>query len=154
MALGFKNGTDNLLFAKIGTPLAGTPTVPTWVVIGCLKTNGWEGSTDTIDTTSKCSGKYKTALPGDITWSFNAEFNDINDTPTTAPVRASFAKLAALHKAGTTFPMKMVGVDTPLDIIRGDVFITAISKSAARNEAVNSSVTFMGVDEYFLTDEA
>ena len=144
--LGFKNGTDNLLFAKIGTPAA-------WVVIGCLKTNSFDASTDTIDTTSKCSGRYKTSLPGDITWSFKADFNDIDDTPTTAPVRASFAKLAALHKAGTTFPVKMVGVDTT-DVVTGDVFITSISKSAGRNEAVNSSVTFMGVGEYFLVDPA
>ena len=143
--LAFKNGTDNLLFAKIGTPAA-------WVVIGCLKTNNWDGSTDQIDTTSKCSGRYKTSIPGDISWSFGADFNDIDDTPETAPVRASFAKLAALHKAGTIFPMKMVGVDTA-DIIRGEVFITSINKSAGRNESVSSSVTFQGTGEYFLTDE-
>lgn len=140
--LGFKNGTDNLLFAKIGTPAA-------WVVLGCLKTNSWEASTDSIDTTTKCSGKFKESLPGNINWSFKADFNDIDDTPITAPVRASFAKLAALHEAGTTFPMKMVGVDSA-DTISGDVFITSINKSAGRNEAVTSSVSFQGTGAYSL----
>lgn len=143
--LGFKNGTDNVLFVKIGTPAA-------WVPVACLKTNGWDASTDQIDTTSKCSGKYKTSLPGDISFSFKADGNAVDDAG--APSKASFLVLAGLHKAGTTFPMKMVGVDDPTDVIRGDVFLTAISKSAGRNEAVGFSATFQGTGEYFLTPEA
>lgn len=143
--LGFKNGTDVLLFIKTGSPAA-------WVPVACLKTNGWDSSTESIDTTSKCSGRYKTSLPGDISWSFNGEGNAVADNGT--PSRASFNVLSGLHKAGTTFPMKMVGVDDPADIIRGNVFITALSKSAGRNEAVGFSASFDGVGEYFTTPEA
>ncbi|RAJ28868.1 phage tail tube protein [Pedobacter cryoconitis] len=144
-ALGFKNGTKVLLFVKLGTPAA-------WVTLACLKTNSWDSSTDQIDTTTKCSGRYKTSLPGDISWSFKGDGNAIDDT--VAVSQASFNVLAGLQKAGTTFPMKMVGVDDPTDVIRGNVFITSISKSAGRNEAVGFSSTFQGVGEYFLTPEA
>ncbi|QIL41025.1 hypothetical protein G7074_18190 [Pedobacter sp. HDW13] len=143
--LNFKNGTDNVLFVKIGAPAA-------WVAVACLKTNSWDGSTDQIDTTSKCSGKFKTSLPGDISWSFKGDGNAVDDSG--APSKASFKALSALHKAGTTFPCKMVGVDDPDDIIRGDVFITALSLSAGRNEAVAFSATFQGTGEYFTTPEA
>lgn len=143
--LGFKNGTDNLLFIKIGAPAV-------WVTLACLKTNGWDGTTDQIDTTSKCSGKYKTSLAGDISWSFKGDGNAVNDAG--APSKASFKQLATLHKSGATFPMKMVGVEDPDDIIRGNVFITSISKNAGRNEAVGFSATFQGTGEYFLTPEA
>lgn len=144
-ALGFKNGTEVVLFAKLGAPAA-------WVALACLKTNSWDSSTDQIDTTSKCSGKYKTSLPGDISWSFKADGNAIDDAANAS--QASFNVLAGLQKTGTTFPMKMVGVDDPTDIIRGNVFITSISKSAGRNEAVAFSSTFQGTGEYFLTPEA
>lgn len=143
--LGFKNGTDNVLFVKIGTPAA-------WVPVACLKTNGWDASTDQIDTTSKCSGKYKTSLPGDISWSFKGDGNAVDDKG--VPSKASFAVLAGLKKAGETFPAKMVGVDDPTDVIRGDVFITALSLSAGRNEPVAFSSTFQGTGEFFLTPEA
>jgi predicted secreted protein len=142
--LGFKNGTDYLLFAKIGTPAA-------WVPLACLKTNGFDATTDQIDTTTKCSGKYKTSLPGDIGWSFKGDGNAIDDTA--QPSQASFNVLAGLQKAGTTFPMKMVGVDDPTTIVRGNVFITSIGLSAGRNEALSFTSAFQGVGEYFLTPE-
>jgi predicted secreted protein len=139
----FKNGTDFVLFAKIAAA---------WVPLACLKTNAFDASTDSIDTTSKCSGKYKTSIPGDIGWSFSADGNSVDETGT--PSRASFKKLSELHKAGTVFPMKMVGVNDATDIVRGDVYITALALSAGRNEAVGFTATFQGTGEYFTTVEA
>lgn len=144
-ALGFKNGTNNLLFLKIGTPAA-------WVPVACLKTNGWDSSTGEIDTTTKCSGKYTTSIPGDISWSFSGEGNAIDETGT--PSQASFKTLAGLQKDGKTFPAKMVNVDDPTDVIRGTVYITSLNKSAGRNEAVGFTSSFRGTGEYFLTPEA
>lgn len=141
----FKNGTDYLLFAKIGTPAA-------WVVLACLKTNAFDSSTDAIENTSKCSGRYKTSQAGDIGWSFSAEGNSVDETGATS--RASFKTLSGLQKTGKTFPMKMVGVNEPTDVVRGDVWISALGKSAGRNEAVGWTATFQGTGEYFDTPEA
>ena len=144
IANGFKNGTDVLLFAKLGTPAA-------WVTLACLKTNSWDGSTDQIDFTTKCSGKFKESKPGDRSWSFKGDGNSVDDAA--LPSRASFAVLSGLWKTGTTFPMKMVNVEDAADVIRGDVYLTSLSESAGRNEAVGFSATFQGTGEPFFTAE-
>lgn len=130
---GEKIGTDVLLFAKIGTPAA-------WKPLACLKTNGWSGATGTIDTTSKCSGKDETSLPGTRSSSFTGEGNAVDETG--EPSTASFKTLSGLWTAGTVFPMKMVGVDDPADVVRGEVYITALSKTANHNETVGFSAEF------------
>lgn len=142
---GFKNGTDVVLFAKIGTPAA-------WVPLACLKTNGWDGTTDQIDTSSKCSGNDKTSIPGDRSWSFKGDGNAVDEVGT--PSRASFKTLSDFWSTNKTFPMKMVGVDDPADIVRGDVFITSLSKSAGKNEAVAFSATFQGTGPALFTPES
>jgi len=133
---GFKNGTDVLLFVKYGTPAV-------WIPLACLKSNGWDGSTDQIDITSKCSGNDKDSLAGDRSWTFKAEGNAINDKA--LPSRASFNTLAEFWSNGTRFEAKMVGVDDPDDVIRGKCYITSLSKNAGRNEAVGFSVSLQGV---------
>lgn len=142
----FKNGTNVVLFVKVGTP------TPAWVPVACLKTNSWDGQVDQIDTTSKCSGKFKTSMPGDISWSIKGDGNAVDDAG--VPSKASFKVLSGLMKTAKVFPVKMVGVDDPTDILRGDSFITSLSKAAGRNEAVAFSVSFQGTGEYFDTVEA
>ena len=132
-ANGFNNGTNVLLFAKLGTPAV-------WKTLACLKTNSWDGTTDQIDYTTKCSGLDKESAPGDRSSSFKADGNAIDDSGDVS--KASFLVLSGLWNEGTTFPMKMVNVEDPLDIIRGSVYITSLGKGAGRNEAVGFSASF------------
>ncbi|TDO21885.1 phage tail tube protein [Pedobacter duraquae] len=141
----FKNGTDVILFAKIGT-------TPAWVPLACLKTNSWDGSTASIDTTTKCSGKEDTSMAGSKSSSFKGDGNAINETGT--PTQASFKTLSGLWQLGTTFPMKMVGVNDATDIVRGDVWISALSKGADHNTAVTFSATFQVTGGVLFTVEA
>ena len=144
--MAFYNGKDYLI--SIGTVVGETTT---WEVVAESKSDGWETSTDQIDTTSKGSGRFKTGLPGDISWTMNSEGFAIDDAGEAS--KASFNKLAALHKAGTSFPIKLENINDSDDLIRGEAYITALSKSTARNEGVGFSATFQGTGEYFTTPE-
>jgi predicted secreted protein len=133
MANEAKVGADVMFFAKIGT-------VPAWVVVGCGKTTGWSGTTDMIDTTTSCSGRDKTQIAGFRSSSFKFDGLAIKEDAT--PSIASFKTLSALWLAGTTFPVKLVGVDDPTDVIRAVAAnITSLDKNASTGEAVSFSVS-------------
>lgn len=139
--LEFKNGSYNLLFIKLEES-------EDWYPLALLKTNSWDSTTDQISTVSKCSGKYKTSMPGNISWSFKADGNAINADA--APSKISFKMLAEFQKAGTIFLMKMVDLNDENEVLQGYVYITSLSKSAGRNEAVGFSASFQGTGEYSL----
>lgn len=139
--LEHKNGTDNLLFIR-------EEDSEDWLPIALLKTNSWDSTTDQISTVSRCSGKYKTSIPGYISWSFKADGNAINALA--EPSKVSFKMLANYQKAGAILNMKMVNVDDETDTISGKAYITSLSKSAGRNDPVGFSASFQGTGEYDL----
>lgn len=116
----------------------------------CLTTNGWQASGDEIDTSSKCTGGWASSIAGRKGWTITGEGQAIAGTTDTGT--ASFDKMFALWKAGTTFNVEMYNTDPDLedDIIRGPVRITALEKTAPDNAVTTFNVTFTGQGEPFI----
>ena len=142
--LEHKNGSLNLLFIRL-------PDSEDFLPLALLKSNSWEATTDQMSTVSRCSGRFKTSIPTFISWSFKADGNAIDSN--VDPSKISFKMLANLQKAGTIFEMKMVDLDNEDEVIRGEAYITSLSKSAGRNDPVGFSASFQGTGEYDLKAE-
>jgi TP901-1 family phage major tail protein len=138
MAERFENGKDYLLFIKDGTP------TPAWLTLACLSTNGFEGSRDSIDTSSKCTGNWNTSIAGNASWTMSGDGNAIGSD--LLPSEASFAKLFELYKSGATFPVKIAKVGGTY-VRYGEAYISSYSETQANNEAFTFSVTLQGVGE-------
>lgn len=148
MANEFLDGTEFLLYINETTPLTtdiADVLIPgDFELVACLTSNGFDGTTATIDTSSKCSGNFTTALPGDKSWTVAGEGNAI---PTEAlDARINHNKLFELWKNGTTVWIALF--DTALFTVRyGQGFITSFSDAGPRAAAQTFSVTFQGVGE-------
>lgn len=62
-------GKDFLLYVNTGT----TEAIPTWTVIGGLRSNDLNLSADSIDASDKTTGGWKTTLPGLRSWSIDLD---------------------------------------------------------------------------------
>ncbi len=137
------DGTNYVLQIKYGNA---------WKTIGCGTSNGFTGTTGVIDGSSKCSGRYEDKQPGRIGWTmeFAGKAAPVDDADASL---ASFNQLSAFQKSGTIFQIRQVNLQHPEDIIRGDAFITSLSKTSPDNEAVTFDASFQGRGEYFTTPE-
>lgn len=145
------DGTETLLLIDEVTPLdteINDVIIPgNFEPIGCLTQNSWETSTATIDTSSKCSGRFTSALPGDKSATASGEGNAISDADAAAAGLINHNRLAQLDKEGTTVWLAMY--DTVLNTVRyGKAFITAYSDAAPRAAAQTFSVSWQIVGEW------
>lgn len=154
----FVNGTDILLYIDEVTAITAygpDVAVPgTFDLVACLKDNGFSGNTDQIDTSSKCSGMFKTSLPGQIGWTFSATGNCINlggtglNNPSFSGStdRISNIRLMKLWKAGTRFWAGQF--DSSLNTVQyGVCYISSFELSNPENAAANFSITLQGTGE-------
>jgi len=139
------NGTLYLVRTATGTANA-------FETLVCLTSNGWQASGDDIDTSSKCDGLWTTTQPGRKGWTITGEGNSIAGTPDAGT--ASFNKMFSLWKAGTVFAAEFYNTEDEDDIIRGNVRITSLEKTAPDNAATTFSITFTGQGEPFNTPVA
>lgn len=115
--------------------------------VGCLSSNSWESSTTTTDTSSKCSGRFTSSLPGDKSATASGEGFAISDSDAITAGLINHNQLAVLDKNSTIVWLAMF--DTALNTIRyGKAFITAYSDSAPRAEGQTFSVSFQIVGEW------
>lgn len=135
MADRFENGKDYLLFIK---PEA------TWLTVACITTNGFEGTTDTIDGSSKCSDGWSGGAAGNKSWTMNADGNAIDAG--LLPSEASFKALFDLWKSGETVPIKIAKVGSTY-VRYGEAYISSYSETQGNNEPFTFSATFQGVGE-------
>jgi len=146
----FIDGVRELLYIDTATPITADlddVVFPgDFELVGCLTSNGFSGTTGTIDTTSKCSGKFTTSLPGDISWSISAEGNSIDLPSPGSGVDVSNNALFKLWKAGTTFWAMLTDVNT-LASRYGLAYISSYDDSAPRAAAKTFSITLTGVGE-------
>lgn len=146
----FIDGVRELLYIDTVTPLTADlddVIFPgNFELVGCLTSNGFSGTTGTIDTTSKCSGKFTTSLPGDISWSISAEGNAIDLPDAASGVDISNNALFKLWKSATTFWAMLTDVNT-LATRYGLAYISAYDDSSPRAAAKTFSITLTGVGE-------
>jgi predicted secreted protein len=140
-----KNGTSYLVRTATGASNA-------FETLVCLTSNGFQTSGSDITTDSKCTGEWSSTLQGRKGWTLSGEGQSIAGTADTGT--ASFQKLAILWKAGTIFAAEFYNVDDEDDVIRGNVRITDLAKTAPDNDVTTFSVTFTGQGEVFFTPAA
>lgn len=108
--------------------------------VACLITNGFSGSTDSIETTSKCSGSDKDSEPGDRGWTITGEGQAVDDI---SSAQANYQELAELWASGRKFWIKMANPTN--NIVReGKTWISSYAETAARNVAYGFNATFQG----------
>lgn len=145
------DGTETLLLIDETTPIdtdIDLVAIPgNFEPIGCLTQNSFETSTATIDTSSKCSGRFTSALPGDKSATASGEGNAISDADAVTAGLINHNRLAQLDKDGTT--VWLAFFDTALNTIRyGKAFITSFSDAAPRAAAQTFSVSWQIVGEW------
>jgi len=145
------DGTETLLLidqtTDINTDINDVVIPGDFEPIGCLTQNSWETSTATIDTSSKCSGRFTSSLPGDKSATASGEGFAISDADAVTGGLVNHNGLAALDKAGTIVWLALY--DTALNTVRyGKAFITAYSDSAPRAAGQTFSVSWQIVGEW------
>ena len=143
-------GEDMMLYVQENT---GTDLAPVWVdtPVAYATSNGISYSLDTIDTSSKMSGNWKSALPGQIGWTVSTEAL-ISKTSG----HMSFESLETLMVARTPIMVKFgyvtaesaeFALDTTKKVRTGNVIITALELTSERGGICTSSITLQGNGE-------
>lgn len=141
----FLDGTDVLLLIDLVTPITAdidTVDIPgNFEVMACLTSNSWDVATASTDTSSKCSGKDATSLPGQRSGTASAEGRAITDADALATSRINHNKLADLENTGTTFWLALF--DSALNTVRYSLaYITSFSDAAPNAEGQTFSASF------------
>ena len=139
-------GNDLIIYIDTITSLNARPTDDTnYKAVACLTTNGMELSTEDIDTTSKCSGRFKESDSGDVSWSFSGDGNAIDDTQV---AEVNYQTLIDLAISGEKFWVKTANPSN--EIIReGIARISSYSETYDRNTPFTFSATFQGSGELY-----
>ena len=145
MAVSYNEGTDlvrgedMMLYVKDGA---------NYVPIAYATSNSISYSLDTVDTSSKMSGNWKSSMPGQIGWTASSEALISNTTG-----HMSFARLEALMIARNPILVKFGNVtaasaEFTLDATKpsrsGSAIITALELSSEKGGICTSSITLQG----------
>ena len=137
-------GEDMMIYVHENT---GTDVAPVWVdtPVAYATSNSLSYSLDTIDTSNKMSGDWKSAMPGQIGWTVSTEAL-ISKTSG----HMSFETLEKLMIARNPILVKFGKVSTGFDldtgvIVRsGNAIITALDLTSERGGICTSSITLQG----------
>lgn len=150
MANDTQLGTLYLLYVDTTTSIntyGGDVAFPgTFDLVACLTDNGFDGSTDSIDTSSKCSGVYKDSIAGQVGWTISGAGESINIT---APDdRISHNDLAEMWKNRTVAWWAIF--DEDLTSVRyGLGYISAYADANPNNAVKTFTITIQGKGEPF-----
>ena len=137
-------GEDMMLYVKENT---GTAEVPVWVdtPIAYATSNSLSYSLDTIDTSNKMSGDWKSALPGHIGWTISTDalisatdghmsYDTLEDLMIARnPITVKFGKV------GSAFAL-----DVSTIVRSGEAVITSLELNTERGGICTSSITLQG----------
>lgn len=148
--MAFLNGRTVLLFIDTDTPITTAledVTTEDAKLVACLTSNGFDGTTSAISTTSKCSGSFAESLDGEKGWTMSAEGQAISlDGP--GDERINHNALFKLWRSGTTFWAFMMDTNAQVVTMRyGLARIDSFSDSAPDNEAQTFSISLTGVGQ-------
>lgn len=148
--MAFLNGRTVLLFIDTTTPITtdlDAVTTEDALLVACLTSNGFEGTTSAISTTSKCSGSFAESLDGEKGWTMSAEgqaisLDGVGDT------RINHNALFKLWRSGVAFWAFMMDTNATVVTMRyGLARIDSFSDSAPDNEAQTFSISLTGVGQ-------
>ena len=137
-------GEDMMLYVRENT---GTDLAPVWAdtPVAYATSNSVSYSLDTIDTSNKLTGNWKSALPGQIGWTVSTEALISNATG-----HMSFQTLETMMIARNPIVVKFgkVGagfaLDTTTTYRSGYAIITALDLNTERGGICTSSITLQG----------
>ena len=137
-------GEDMMLYVRENT---GTDLAPVWAdtPVAYATSNSVSYSLDTIDTSNKLTGNWKSALPGQIGWTVSTEALISNTTG-----HMSFQTLETMMIARNPIVVKFgkVGagfaLDTTTTYRSGYAIITALDLNTERGGICTSSITLQG----------
>ena len=137
-------GEDMMLYVRENT---GTDLAPVWAdtPVAYATSNSVSYSLDTIDTSNKLTGNWKSALPGQIGWTVSTEALISNATG-----HMSFQTLETMMIARQPIVVKFgkVGagfaLDTTTTYRSGYAIITALDLNTERGGICTSSITLQG----------
>lgn len=130
-----KNGKDFLWFIR-------EEGEEDWMVVSCLTTNGFEGSRDDIDTSSKCDGDWGSSLSGTGSWTMSGDGNAIDSELN--PSQVSYDKLFDLFVSGEIFETKLAEVGGTY-VRYGKGRISSHSETQANNAPFTFSTSVQGI---------
>jgi len=115
-------------------------------LVACLTDNSFDGTTDDISTTSKCSGLFGDGIAGVRNWTMGANGNAIGIQP--GDDRINHNILFDLWKNGTTFWGAQF--DAGLDTVRyGLMYIASFNEASPTNGARTFTASFRGKGEVY-----
>ena len=149
MAVSYNEGTDLVrgedMMLYVGEKVG---EVTTYLPIAYATSNSISYSLDTVDTSSKMSGNWKSSMPGQIGWTASSETLISNTTG-----HMSFAKLEAMMIAREPILVKFGNVtaastEFTLDATKpsrsGSAIITALEITSEKGGICTSSITLQG----------
>ena len=129
----------------------GTEESPQWQPFACATANGFSGSTDTVETASKCDAEgYSQAEPGNKTWEFTQTAYGIREEDLEGN-QVSHQTAAELWKASEIREFRMRSEDLSY-VRRGTGLITNYDETANDNEYLTFDITITGTGEVFFED--
>ncbi|MHB9056204.1 MAG: phage tail tube protein [Paludibacteraceae bacterium] len=137
-------GEDMMLYVKENT---GTEAVPVWVdtPVAYATSNSLSYSLDTIDTSNKMSGDWKSALPGQIGWTIST---DALISATDGHMSYNTLEDLMIARNSITVKFGKVGSAFALDVSKivrsGEAFITSLELNTERGGICTSSITLQG----------
>ncbi len=148
------NGKNWLLFYDDTTPLTTALTAVTTAnakLIGCLNTNGFNMTNETIDVSSKCSGRYGEFLPGTSTTSMSGDGLFEYGADIVGEVGAK--ELFQITKNGDIGWWFLLQVDDNMDIVEDGLviyskgLINSFDLTGDNNAGVGFSISVQGIGE-------
>lgn len=149
MATTPKSGTFNIVYIDETTAITTALTALTFPgnfqPVVCLTTNAFNGTRDSIDTSSKCSGLWKTSIPGQAGWTITGDGQAVELTGSDITADINFRRIWQLYQSGEKFFVAMEDTDS-YSILYGVGYITNITITAPNNAVKTFSFTVQGDD--------
>lgn len=118
-----------------------------YVPFGCFTDNGFDASTATIDTSTKCSNGFGSSRSGQKTWTMSGTLSVFDEN--LYPDMKSAQTLGAIWVSGEVVAVKMANPDGTF-YVAGDALLTSYKLTANNNTDVTCQITLTGVDEPIL----
>lgn len=133
--MAITNGTLYVIQSQTGS---GSPAA--WVILGCLTSNGWSGTTEAIDGNSKCNPDYAESIPGRISMEMSGELN-------LAESEVDKNVIRNLWKNKSIVPFRTANTENEDDIVQFSGYISSYEETFDDNAAATASITITGVGE-------
>jgi hypothetical protein len=133
--MNFTNGEDRILFVKIGG---------SYLPIGCLTSNGFDESSEMMDTSTRDNKGWSTSMP--LIQSYSIPFSGLQLNSTLVGGNfnvASYDKLKGLKRNRIRFEWKIQGTKYPV-VDYGEGYISGLSEANDVGEFMGFSGTITG----------